>query len=83
MNNAQLGNVKDLDVEIPVNNLIEYGYNYSKTFGCLWQYYRDEPVFNNASIMADFTGNNISDSFNFEEKITSQTGSDGTIKISN
>ena len=41
MNNVQLGNVKDLDVEIPVNNLIEYGYNYSKTFGCLWQYYRD------------------------------------------
>ena len=24
-------------------NLIEYSDNYSKTSGCLWQYYRDDP----------------------------------------
>ena len=24
-------------------NLIEYSYNYSKTSGSLWQYYKDKP----------------------------------------
>ena len=28
---------------MPMYNLIEYSDNYSKTFGSLWQYYRDEP----------------------------------------
>ena len=28
---------------MPVNNLIEYSKNYSKTSGSLWKYYWDEP----------------------------------------
>ena len=28
---------------MPMYNLIEHSDNYVKTFGCLWQYYRDEP----------------------------------------
>ena len=32
-----------MDVVMPMNNLIEYSNNYSKTLGSLWQYYRDEP----------------------------------------
>ena len=65
-------------------NLIEYSDNYSKTFGRLWQYYRDEPVLCGiiAGIITDFSGNNTNHWFNFEEKITGQTGSNGTIKIS-
>ena len=27
-----------------MNNLIEYGDNYSKKSGSLWQYYRDKPA---------------------------------------
>ena len=42
MNNTQVDNAKDLNVVMPMYNLIEYRGNYSKTFGNLWQYYRDE-----------------------------------------
>ena len=28
---------------MPMFNLIEYGDNYARTSGNLWQYYRDEP----------------------------------------
>ena len=39
-NNTQIDNAKDIDVVIPVYNLIEYCDNYSKTSGSLWQHYR-------------------------------------------
>ena len=42
-----MGNAKDTDMVIPMYNLIEYSDNYLKVFGSLWQYYRDEPLFNN------------------------------------
>ena len=41
-NNTQVGNAKDLDVAVPMYNLVEYSNNYSKTSGSLWQYYRNE-----------------------------------------
>ena len=28
---------------MPMYKLIEYSGNYSKTSGCLWQYYKDDP----------------------------------------
>ena len=37
--------------------LIEYSDNYSKTYGSLWQYYRDKPSLNNAGAMNNFSGN--------------------------
>ena len=43
INNTQIVNAKDVDIAIPMYNLIEYSDNYSKTSGSLWQYYRDEP----------------------------------------
>ena len=43
INNTQIFNAKDVDIAIPMYNLIEYSDNYSKTSGSLWQYYRDEP----------------------------------------
>ena len=33
----------DLDVVMPLYNLLEYSKNYSKTTGSFWNYYRDEP----------------------------------------
>ena len=36
INNTDLDNAKDLDIVIPVYNLIEYSDNYSKTSGSLW-----------------------------------------------
>ena len=36
-------------------NLIEYSENYSKLWGSLWQYYKNEPALNNAVAIASFS----------------------------
>ena len=41
INNTQVDNAKDIDIVMPIYNLIEYSDNYAKTSGSLWQYYRD------------------------------------------
>ena len=43
INNALIDNAEDLDIVMPMYNLIEYSKNYRKTTGSLWNYYRDEP----------------------------------------
>ena len=79
MNNTQIDNAKDIDIVMPMYNLIEYSDNYSKTSGSLWQYCKDILAVNNNGNIVDFNGANATDSFNFKENITSQTGDDGEI----
>ena len=43
INNTEIDKAKDIDIVIPMNNLIEYSDNYPKTSGSLWQYYKDDP----------------------------------------
>ena len=43
INGVQIDNAEDLDVVMPMYNLLEYSKNYRKTTGSLWSYYRDEP----------------------------------------
>ena len=43
INGIEIDNAEDLDVVIPMYNLLEYSKNYRKTRGSLWNYYRDEP----------------------------------------
>ena len=43
INNVLIDNVEDLDVVMPMYDLLEYSKNYRKTIGSLWNYYRDEP----------------------------------------
>ena len=43
INNTQIDNAKDIDIVMPMYNIIEYSDNYAKTSGSLWQYFRDEP----------------------------------------
>ena len=43
INNTQVDNAKDIDIIMPMYNLIDYSDNYAKTSGSLWQFYRDEP----------------------------------------
>ena len=43
INGVKIDNVEDLDVIIPMYNLLEYSKNYRKTTGSLWNYYRDKP----------------------------------------
>ena len=42
INNVLIENADDLYAILPLYNLLEYSRNYSKTFGSLWNYYRDE-----------------------------------------
>ena len=63
---------------MPMYNLIEYSGIYSKISGSSWQYYKDEPVLNNAGDITDFpANNNNSTSFRFKGQ-TEQTGNNGT-----
>ena len=43
INNTEIDNAHDIDIVMPMYNLIEYSDNYSKTSGSLWQYYKDIP----------------------------------------
>ena len=43
INNTLVDNAEDLDIVMPMYNLIEYRKNYSKTTGSLSNYYRDDP----------------------------------------
>ena len=78
INNTQIDNTKDIEIVIPMYNLIEYSDNYEKTTGSLWQYCKDIPARNDKNEIVVFTRNNLTDSFNFKVKFTSQTGDDGT-----
>ena len=78
INNTQIDNAKDIDIVMPMYNLIEYSDNYAKTTGSSWQYCKDIPARNDNNIIEDFTGGNTTDSFNFKAKITGQTGNNGT-----
>ena len=54
-NNKQVDNAKDIDIVMPMYNLIEYSDNYAKTTGSLWQYRKDIPVRNNNDEITEFT----------------------------
>ena len=43
INGVKIDNAEDLDVVMPMYNLLEYSKNDRKTTGSLWNYYRDEP----------------------------------------
>ena len=67
VNNAEIDNTHDIDIVMPMYNLIEYSDNYSKTSGSLWQYYKDDP------------NDNLTDSESFKSKvkITGKTPNNG------
>ena len=71
--------VQDIDMVIPMYNLIEYRDIYSKNSESLWQRYRDDPALNSNNNVTDFTANNTNSIlFKFERKMTGQTGNGGT-----
>ena len=70
INNTDIDNAHDIDIVMPMYNLIEYSDNYSKTSGSLWQYYKDVPNNNLAN----------SESFKFKVEITGKTPDDGNTK---
>ena len=70
INNLEIDNAQDIDIVMPVYNLIEYNSKYSKTSGSLWQYYKDEPNDNLAH----------PESFKSKVKITGSTPADSNTK---
>ena len=64
INDIKIDNAEDLDVVMPMYNLLEYSKNYRKTTGSLWNYYRDEP--------SDPLSSN-SESFKYETIIAGKT----------
>ena len=81
INNTQADNAKDIDIVMPIYNLIEYSDNYSKTSGSLWQYCKDIPGVDDDGDIVDFNGANATDSFNFKTEITGQTNNYGIINV--
>ena len=77
--NTQVDNAKQIDIVMPMHNLIEYSNNYSKTSGCLWQNYKDIPAVDDSCGIVGFNGANATYSFNFKTKITGQTDNNGEI----
>ena len=68
INGVKIDNAEDLDVVMPMYNLLEYSKNYRKTTGSLWNYYRDEP--------SDPLSSN-SESFRYKTSITGNTYNTG------
>ena len=70
INNKDIDNAHDIDIVMPMYNLIEYSDNYSKTSGSLWQYYKDDP------------NNNLTESKSLKSKvkITGKTPNNGNTK---
>ena len=70
INNTQVDNAKDIDIVMPMHNLIEYSDNYVKTTRRLWQDFRDEP------------DDNLEDSESFKSiiKITGKTPNNAYVK---
>ena len=78
INNTQIDNAKDIDIVMPMYNLIEYSDDYAKTTGSSWQYCKDIPARNVNDEIIIFAEGNTTDSFKFKAKITGQTGKNGT-----
>ena len=81
INNRQVDNPKNIDIVMPMYNLIEYSDSYSKTSGSLWKDIDipDIPAVNDDGGIVDFNWANATDSFNFKAKTTGQTNNNGRI----
>ena len=64
INLVRIDNAEDLDVVMPMYNLLEYSKNYTKTTGSLWNNYRDQP--------SNLLSTN-SESFKYKTSITGNT----------
>ena len=73
INNELIEDADDLDIVMPMHNLLEYSKNYRKTIGSLYNYYRDE--LNDDANLNNFANNNVvsSNSFQYKTKIIGNT----------
>ena len=86
INGLKIDNAEDLDVVMPMYNLLEHSKNYKKTSGRLWNYYRDEP---SSSVDANKITHSILNSKSFDYKanfmengVTSDNLTKNDVKVS-
>ena len=84
INNTFIDNAEDLDIVMPIYNLLEHSYNYSMVSGSLWNYYRDEindyPNENNTANNRINNNKTIaSKSFEYKKKLMGSTPEDNNI----
>ena len=65
INGVKIDNAEDVDVVMPMYNLLEYSKNYKKTTGSLWNCYRNEP---SSTIVANKITHSILNSKSFDYK---------------
>ena len=72
INGELIEDADDLDIVMPIYNLLEHSKNYRKTIGSLYNYYRDELTNDNND---DFANRNVvnSEAFKCKNKITGNT----------
>ena len=72
INGELIENADDLDIVMPMYNLLEHSKNYRKTIGSLYNYYRDELTNDNND---NFANRNVvnSEAFKYKNKITGNT----------
>ena len=73
INNELIEDADDLDIVMPMHNLLEYSKNHRKTIASLYNYYRDE--LNNDANLANFANNNVvsSEAFKYKTKVIGNT----------
>ena len=74
-NGVLIDNAEDLDVVMPMYNLLQHSKKYSKTTGSLWNYHRDEP---NSDVNGGVNGGinySIRGSISFDYKTSFMEGS--------
>ena len=64
INNELIEDAEDLDVVMPMYNLLEYSKNYRKTIGSLYNYYRDELSNDNSNSNNNNNNNNSNNNNN-------------------
>ena len=79
INNVLIDNAEDLDIAMPMYNLLEYSENYRKTTGSWWNYYRDKynnrPLNDDDPPIINYNADPITNSESFKNKssITGKT----------
>ena len=93
INNVLIDNAGDLNIVMPMYNLLEYSKTYSKTTGSLWNYYKDEannpplnnynadPITNSASIKFKTSITEKISNANLENGANTEQGNTKTKKI--
>ena len=82
INNTFIDNGEDLDIVMPIHNLLEYNNNYSMISWSLWNYYGHElndSAYENNGVNSFRINNNktTSKSFEFKTKLKGSTPSNG------